>query len=581
MASLNLPAGKLISSYTPPPYVPSDPRVRRRGFLGTIRHYSWEFYESAIWKLSHPILTLKNVFDPSNFALNQPNQLALKHQWNRFKAGFGFRLETVEPYRTCLTFSPEKTDLSKYVLLNDNPFGGESQCKMELKEYDSVDTLSGLPTKKYTIVFSGELKNMAPFQTSSSRWSDDQGRPAEPIATKTPTGADEPIVKRSELLNAPPSNRPTPGGGLAESLSSTPPTPTTPTTINTNVNPFTTPTTQPTSPPATPTPATPPPPRRRHGLINGFAAFISPLFEYPDLDLERYDFITMNVRTDGRPYIFNIRCREGLSSSHGNVYQARLKAEVPRPMHKMEIRFENMICTQSGRMRSWGTSMPKDRIESFGFSVTGPPGPFELELELIAAQIGTPDFEIALNKERAVSDALDRQRKLDLRMQDLDRRRAVQVELDALRRSRGPNTLGRVFAEGGPPGLLQHLFGYGEENSFGESEAASSRKARASTAPESTVDSQMRQPKMNDISTYPKEVQAEMLLEERKRREALEATIAKETADAKLSDNTVAHARGKLTQEELRQILSEVNEEIKYEKRVDDLLVGGSKVTRK
>lgn len=171
--------------------------------------------------------------------------------------------------------------------------------------------------------------------------------------------------------------------------------------------------------------------------INGFAALILPAFAYPDLNLEFFDFLAMQVRTDGRSYIFNVRARDGIfDQAAGLVWAARIKAETPRPMHKLEVRFENLLCTEHGRPRQFGTALPKGRIESFGFSVTGPPGPFELEIEGLWAQCGTPDFERKALEAHKAAEAAEKARRLARRVADFDRRRAVAQELDKLRAAR-------------------------------------------------------------------------------------------------------------------------------------------------
>ena len=266
----------------------------------------------------------------------------------------------------------------------------------------------------------------------------------------------------------------------------------------------------------------------------------------------------MNVRTDGRPYIFNIRCREGVTSSHGNVYQARLRGETPRPMHKMEVRFENFICTQSGRMRSWGTTMPKDRIESFGFSVTGPPGPFELELEFIGASTGVPEFEQRLKAKQLAIEIEDEKTRLQKRLRTIEKRQQVARELELLRQQRGQGVSGAQSSSSSPasasPRSTAPIFTPTADSAEANDDVMDSLRERlAPDAPKTTRQT------LADLAAYPAEVQEEMRKELEERNKKLAQQIEDEeriaTEKAKQNENQPATS-GKLTDQQLRDILA-------------------------
>lgn len=139
---LNLPVGKVVSTYTPPPYAPPPSRAeldaRRLTFFQTVRQLGREYHESAIYKLSHPIETVRNLFAAENFQFSRTHSLAWKHHYQRFVSGLGLSLPVVAPRRQVLDFSPEKTKLDKFVVLNDNPFGGSSTSRIEMREYEEI-----------------------------------------------------------------------------------------------------------------------------------------------------------------------------------------------------------------------------------------------------------------------------------------------------------------------------------------------------------------------------------------------------------------------------------------------------------
>jgi len=173
------------------------------------------------------------------------------------------------------------------------------------------------------------------------------------------------------------------------------------------------------------------------GPINGFAAVILPPFPRPDLDLEWFDFLALRLRTDGRRYIFNVRAHNSvLQNTNGYIWQSQLRAESLRPMHKKEVRLENFMCTQHGRAKNFGSPLPRERIESFGFSVTGPPGPFELELELVEARCGVPEFELRAEWEARQAQLAERERRIGERIAQQEQRARVHQELQRLRAER-------------------------------------------------------------------------------------------------------------------------------------------------
>ncbi len=126
------------------------------------------------------------------------------------------------------------------------------------------------------------------------------------------------------------------------------------------------------------------------GHFHGCCSFFSPNFAWPDLDLSTYDFLKVNMRTDGRQYFFNLKSMPFLD----NLYQVRVPAEKPRPLHTKEVRFTDFIEVFEGEMTKFPDSrLALDQITSFGISVSGPAGPFEVEIESIEAFRGIPDYE--------------------------------------------------------------------------------------------------------------------------------------------------------------------------------------------
>ena len=126
-------------------------------------------------------------------------------------------------------------------------------------------------------------------------------------------------------------------------------------------------------------------------MVNGFSSLTSPVYRFPDLNLTPYTHLAFRLRTDGRPYTLSVRCHERLPL----VYQARIPHSAARPMHWKEIRLDHFLTTFQGKMQTLQFSLPRARIASWGLSVTGPPGPFWLELERVEARRGLAEYEKA------------------------------------------------------------------------------------------------------------------------------------------------------------------------------------------
>ena len=128
------------------------------------------------------------------------------------------------------------------------------------------------------------------------------------------------------------------------------------------------------------------------GMLNGFSSLTSPNYTFPDLNLTPYTHLAFRIRTDGRPYTLSLRCSERLPL----VYQARVpESQLARPTHWKEIRFDHFLTTFQGQMQTLQFSLPRSRIANWGLSVTGPPGPFWLELERVEARRGLTKWEKA------------------------------------------------------------------------------------------------------------------------------------------------------------------------------------------
>jgi len=482
---------------------------RLRQFRREVKQLWKEYKQSAREKLSNPWKATKKAM------ADRPPLVAVYWKMAQQRAKklttFGVDQQSELPPRKVLSFSPS-TDLSRWILLNDNPFGGSSTCGLELREtIVGMDPTTKRPIKKYTIVFKGELKPLKPFATSGSNWFQDKAKMVaekrykqyqqkqqkqkqqqnEENEENTTTTTDD-TPSSSQLSSKPPPvdnipttqsslpSQPPPLSSTPPPLSSTPPSPHDTPMDSTHDQPSSTlqPDTCPnpywkeetnTTPSSSsnaaekfrqenqemlaksndannPT-ASPSQRSQPSNMIQGFAACISSRYEWPDLDLSEYDFLSMQVRTDGRPYIFNVRCRDSISSSRGFIYQARIKEETPRPMHKLEIRLENFICTYNGRMKSYASPMPTDRIESFGFSLTGPAGPFELELESITAHQGVPEFELRDRYKALASEESAITKEIRTRIKEAEKRRTLADELHKLRAAKAAGLSPAAYEE--------------------------------------------------------------------------------------------------------------------------------------
>ena len=132
------------------------------------------------------------------------------------------------------------------------------------------------------------------------------------------------------------------------------------------------------------------------GMLSGFSSITSPTYRFPDLNLTPYTHLAFRLRTDGRPYTLSIRCHERLPL----VYQARIPPHsAERPTHWKEIRLDHFLTTFQGQMQTLQFSLPRARIANWGLSVTGPPGPFAIEIERVEARRGLAEYEKAGMKE--------------------------------------------------------------------------------------------------------------------------------------------------------------------------------------
>lgn len=115
------------------------------------------------------------------------------------------------------------------------------------------------------------------------------------------------------------------------------------------------------------------------------------------LDLEPYEELVFRVRGDGRPYIASLRT-ENWSSYPGSppdIWQAFVFAP-PGEWTDVHVDMKRFLLTWRGRVVQQPREMSKKRILSLGLSVgvagkqeteTQKPGPFQLDIESIRAQI--------------------------------------------------------------------------------------------------------------------------------------------------------------------------------------------------
>ena len=252
-------------------------------------------------------------------------------------------------------------------------------------------------------------------------------------------------------------------------------------------------------------PSTPPPASSPHsplavgptglstppGLLNGFSSLTSPDYEFPDLNLQHFTHLALTLRTDGRPYVFSLRCKE-----HDRlVYQVRVpgdpellatSASAPSlpPFATKSVRFEQFLSTFQGRMRLVQMEMPRHRVASFGFSVNGPPGPFRLELESMDAKKGLTAYE----KRTLEQDELDREQeavrgkeKLFWWLTDEE-----QARIDGIRRPKQPRQ--QQQADGDRQAELQQ-----DEDEDGDDERQSRQELIDSVKEQAEKDKQQRE----------------------------------------------------------------------------------------
>jgi hypothetical protein len=372
----------------------------KKSFLKFVAVRSLELLESTVEKLglTSNFTAASAAPEPSQF-----NKTFIKNKGNILRNYFEYRnwSTTLIPRSIPVLSFDETTDLSKWRVLNDNNFGGSTKCDIKLNSYEKqIETSPGsnefeLKTV-HTLVFSGYLQPLRPFK-ANSRWKDELHGIEDKLSKEkfqqikefhaqnnsNPTQKDRELAlkgikmqsqlyaeaskaaKDQELANIPPEQQTTLqklGSALTNRLNGNELGARQPYVVD-----------------------RPPP-----GFVHGFCAIISPDFEWPDLNLSNYHYLSCRMRVDNRRYLFNIRCNERIP----HVYQSLLRNphEISE-FQKLEVKLANMVCTLNGRAKNIQTALPSRDIQSFGLSISGPEGPFQLELESITAHRGIPDWE--------------------------------------------------------------------------------------------------------------------------------------------------------------------------------------------
>lgn len=113
---------------------------------------------------------------------------------------------------------------------------------------------------------------------------------------------------------------------------------------------------------------------------SGFATFRS-LDRQPIKELHNYEALQLSVKTDGRPYLFNVRC----NNMTEHLFQARVLVPKDR-WCTIAIPFEKLALTHRGAIVTQHASIDQSTIDGFGLLIAdGQDGPFRFELETIKA----------------------------------------------------------------------------------------------------------------------------------------------------------------------------------------------------
>lgn len=141
---------------------------------------------------------------------------------------------------------------------------------------------------------------------------------------------------------------------------------------------------------------------------SGFATFRS-LDRQPMKELHNYEALQLSVKTDGRPYLFNVRC----NNMTEHLFQGRIVVPKNR-WCTVSIPFHKLALTHRGAIVSHGAEIDTDTIDGFGVLIAdGREGPFRFELEFIKALRYFDENSYAQVPKATQEDVLDKEVKAD------------------------------------------------------------------------------------------------------------------------------------------------------------------------
>jgi len=108
---------------------------------------------------------------------------------------------------------------------------------------------------------------------------------------------------------------------------------------------------------------------------NGYCGLVTPPFSR--LNLEDFNSLHMNIKTDGRAYFFNV-LPDGFILSQ-DIWQATIGEEKPRPLHEKSIEIDKLTQTCRGWTKMYQVPLPRERLKGFSWTVQGRQGWKEME----------------------------------------------------------------------------------------------------------------------------------------------------------------------------------------------------------
>lgn len=123
--------------------------------------------------------------------------------------------------------------------------------------------------------------------------------------------------------------------------------------------------------------------------VSGYCTAISPVLE-PALNLTEFKYFALKVRTCGRAdlkWLFHVY--PGSRIATGDIWSALLPPPTQvdlRSSKELYLPMDDLVQMRNGFPKMYQSTLLSHCIQNFGFGVTGPPGPFRLELQYIEAR---------------------------------------------------------------------------------------------------------------------------------------------------------------------------------------------------